>query len=70
MRVTGGFQIEFARRRAIEQPGFQHAVLDQFEAGRGDAFGVESARALAAMPQRIVNDVDAGGENLLAEFLA
>src|SRR5580704_2532116 len=68
--VAGGFQIEFARRGAVEQPGFQHTVFDQFEVSRRNALGVEGARALAAMPQRIVDDVDARRENPLSEFFA
>ena len=32
VRMAGRLQIEFARRRAIEQPGLQDAVIDNFEA--------------------------------------
>ena len=39
--VTGGFQVELTRGRAIENPGFENAILDQVTRAAGDAFGVE-----------------------------
>ena len=56
--------------RRIEEPGFQHAVLDNGEALSADAFAVERMRTLPARDQRIVDDADAGRENLLAQLLA
>ena len=66
LRVPGGDKAEFARGRAVEQPRTQHAVLDQRELLPGDAFGVERMRAQPAHAQRIVDDADAVGEQLLA----
>ena len=68
--VAGGLQTEFARGGAVEEPGLEHAVLDQLDPVRGDAFGVKRSRALAAPPQRVVDDVDAAGENPLPELFA
>ena len=68
--MTGGGEAELARGRAIEQPGLQHAVLHQRERAAGDALAVERPRALAAPPQRIVDDTDAGREQALAELVA
>src|SRR5580704_14874299 len=70
LRMAGGFQFEFARGGAIEDPGFQHAAVDDHDPARGDTLGIEHPRALAARAQRIVDDVDAFGENLLAELFA
>ena len=67
--VAGGDEAELARGRAVEQPGAQHAVLDQRQLLAGDALAVERARAQAALAQRIVDDADAGGEQLLAELV-
>src|ERR1019366_10344916 len=69
LRMTGGGEAELARGRAIEQPGLQHAVLHQRERVAGDALTVERPRALAAPPQRIVDDTDAGREQALAELV-
>ena len=41
MRMAGGLQLKLARGRAIEQPGLQHAVLDQRHARASDALAVE-----------------------------
>jgi len=41
LRVAGGFQIELARGRAIENPGLKDAILDQVTGAAGNAFGVE-----------------------------
>src|SRR5208282_5053160 len=68
LRMTGGCKIELARGGAIEQPGREYAVVDQFAAAAGDAFGVERSRTQAARPQWIVDDVDARGKNLLTKF--
>ena len=51
-------QPELARRAQIEQPGRQHAVVDDGAALVGDAFAVERPRAQAALPVRIVDDGD------------
>src|SRR5277367_7029642 len=68
--VTGGLEIELARRGAVEKPAPEHAVLNHLEDARRDAFGIERPRSLAARPQRIVDDVDARSENLFAELFA
>src|SRR5581483_2754161 len=47
LRVAGGLEAEFAGAGAIEKPGGEHAVLDQRNLARDDAFGIERARALA-----------------------
>src|SRR6185312_10128140 len=70
VRMAGRLQIELARRRAIEQPGLQDAVINNFEHAAGDPFGVERPRTQAAPPQRIVDDIDAGREYLSAALLA
>src|SRR6478752_2001903 len=68
--MAGGGEREFARGRAVEQPGFEYAVLDQREPPRGDAFAVERTRAQPALAQRIVDDGDAVCEDLLSHFVA
>src|SRR6516165_5395440 len=67
--MSGGFEAELARRRAIEDPGFQHTVLDQRAPLAGDAFGVKRVRAEAALAQRVIDDVDAGPEDVLPELV-
>ena len=62
LSMTGGGQAEFARGAAVEQPGHQHAVIDQSEFFAGDAFAVERMRAQAAHAQRVVDDANAVGE--------
>ena len=54
------------RAGAVQQPGLQHAVLDQGAPRVGDAFAVERLGAQAAHAMRIVDDRDAGREHFLA----
>ena len=70
LRVAGGGKAQFARGPAIEQPGAQEAVLDQSEFSAGDAFAVERMRTQRALAQRVVDDADAVGEQLLAQLVA
>src|SRR5580692_351182 len=63
--VAGGGKPELSPGRAVEEPGFQHAAFDHFAGAGDDALGVERPRAQPAYAQRIVDDVDAGGKNLL-----
>src|SRR6201999_2947114 len=67
--VAGGLEPEFARRGAIENPRAQYPVIDQRQLLAGDAFAVEGMRAQAALAQRIVDDADAVGEQLLAHLV-
>src|ERR1700722_7504281 len=67
MGVAGRGQSEFARGRAIQQPRCQHALIDDGELLDLYAFGVERLRAQSAHPQRIVDDADILGKQLLAE---
>src|SRR3974390_374702 len=68
--MTGGGEPELARRGTVEQPGAQHAVIDQGEPPMRDAFAVEWMRAKAPLAQRIVNDADAVVEQLGAPLIA
>ena len=67
--MPGGLEAKLARRRAIEDPGFQDAVLDQCTALAGDAFGIERMRTKAALAQRIIDNVDTRAEDLLPELV-
>ena len=53
MSMPGGLETKLARGRAIEDPGFQDAVLDQCTALAGDAFGIERMRTKAALAQLV-----------------
>ena len=65
--MAGRDQPEFARGRAIQQPGGQHALIDDRQLFDSDAFGVEGLRAQPSHPQRIVDDADIVGKQLLSE---
>ena len=67
--MAGGGELELPRRAAIQQPGRQHAILDQGALLVGDAFAVERLGAQAARAVRIVDDADALGEDLLAHLV-
>src|SRR3974390_3063482 len=68
--MTGGGEPELARRGTVEQPGAQHAVIDQGEPPMRDAFAVEWMRAKAPLAQRIVNDAEPVVEQLGAHLSA
>src|SRR5262249_48755507 len=61
--------IELARGGAIEDPGPEHAILDDRERACRHALAVERPRALPALAQRIVDDADAGPEQPLRELV-
>ena len=67
--MTGGLEPQFARRCAIEQPGRQHAVIDQRPALAGHTLGVKRLRTQTAPPQRIVDHIDARRKQPLAELV-
>src|SRR5262249_36656024 len=68
--MSGCFEAQFARGGTVQNPSFEHAILDEMTASAGDALGVEWPRPQAARPKRIVNDVDAGSKDLLTELFA
>ena len=65
--MTGRDQSKLPCGCGIQQPRGQHALIDDGELLDLDAFGVERLRAQSAHPQRIVDDADVLGEQLLAE---
>src|ERR1700733_1166214 len=69
MRVSRRCELEFARGRAIQEPGGQHALIDDSELLDADALGVKGLRTQATPPQRIVDDANVAGEELLAEAI-
>src|SRR4029453_15760461 len=68
--MPGGREIELACCRAVEDPRLEGArVHDRHDAAL-DPFAVERARALPALAQGIVDDANAGLEQLLPELVA
>src|SRR5262245_61821404 len=67
--MAGRLQAKLARGGAVEKPGLEPAVLDHRQRASGDAFGIERARAQTASPQRIIDDADPAGEQLLAQLV-
>src|SRR4051794_36711689 len=67
--MTGAGKAKLARGGAVQDPGLQHTIFDERHALAGNALAVERPRAQAALAQRIVDDVDAGGENPLAHLV-
>src|SRR5262245_46850257 len=63
--MPGRYQRKLARGRRVEEPGFQDAVIDHGKRPAADAFAVERMRAQPALAQRVVDDADAFGKNLL-----
>src|SRR4029453_19436116 len=68
--MPGGREIELACCRAVEDPRLEGArVHDRHDAAL-DPLAVERARALPALAQGIVDDANAGLEQLLPELVA
>ena len=66
--VAGGLQPQLPGRGEIENPRRQHAVVDDVAGFRLHAFAVEGLGAQPAFPERIVDDDDALGKDLLAHL--
>src|SRR5438105_11772774 len=65
--MAGGLEAELARRTQIQQPGRQHAFVDDGAAAVGDALAVERLRAQPALAVRVVDDRDRLREDAIAE---
>jgi hypothetical protein len=65
--VAGRLEPELARRGAVEQPGLEHALVDQLDRQHRQPLAVERPRAQPARAVRIVADRDALREDLLPE---
>ena len=68
--MAGRLQTELARRAQIEQPGGQHALVDNRAAVVGNPLGVEWLRALATRPVWVFGDRDRLGKDPLPELVA
>src|SRR5579885_2394138 len=62
-------EAELAGRAEVEDPAPQYPVLHQREPPVGQALAVEGPGAESAPAMRIIDDVDAGGEDALAELV-
>ena len=67
--MPGRGQPKLARRRRIQQPRRQDAIVDQRGLLHLDALGVERLRTQATRTQRIVDDADVLGKQLRAELV-
>ena len=65
--MAGRHQPQFARGRAIQQPRGQHTLIDDRQLFDSDAFGVKRLGAEPSHPQRIVDDANIVGKQLLSE---
>src|SRR5438270_10410620 len=63
-------QAELARRAQIQEPGRQHAFVDERPPLVGDALGVERLRAMAALTVRVFGDRDRFRENPPVELVS
>ena len=66
--MAGGLEAQLPRRGGVQQPGGQHARVDDVHRAVGHALVVERRGAEAAPPVRLVGDGDGLGEHLLAEL--
>src|SRR5262245_41977075 len=68
--MPGRHKLELARGRAVKDPGLEHAVVYDRHRTALDPLAIERARALPALAQRIIDDANAGLEQLLPELVA